>query len=44
LRRGDEVLALLEAVSASGDRYRPIDVAQADAYARGAVAALAPHG
>ena len=44
LRRGDEVLALLEAVLPAGDRYRPADVAQADAYARGAVAALAPHG
>jgi hypothetical protein len=44
LRRGDEVLALLEAVSPCGDRYHPIDVAQADAYARGAVAALTPHG
>ncbi len=44
LRRGDEVLALLEAVAPRGDRYRPADVTQADAYARGAVAALAPHG
>jgi hypothetical protein len=44
LRRGDEVLALLEAVLPPGDRYRPADVALADAYARGAVAALAPHG
>jgi hypothetical protein len=44
MRRGDEVLALLEAVSPCGERYRPIDVAQADAYARGAVAALVPHG
>ena len=44
MRRGDEVLALLEAVAPCGDRYRPIDVAQADAYARGAVAALVPHG
>jgi hypothetical protein len=44
LRRGDEVLALLEAVLPIGDRYRPVDVVQADAYARGAVAALAPHG
>jgi hypothetical protein len=44
LRRGDEVLALLEAVLPVGDRYRPVDLVQADAYARGAVAALAPHG
>jgi hypothetical protein len=44
MRRGDEVLALLEAVAPRGDRYRPADVAQADAYARGAVAALAAHG
>ena len=35
MRRGDEVLALLEAVAPVGDRYRPGDVAQADAYARG---------
>ena len=27
LRRGDEVLALLEAVRRVGDRYRPADVA-----------------
>jgi hypothetical protein len=40
LRRGDEILALLEAVAPSGDRFRPVDVALADAYARGAVAAL----
>ncbi|MDQ1447657.1 MAG: hypothetical protein QOC79_628 [Actinomycetota bacterium] len=44
MRRGDEVLALLEAVAPVGDRYRPVDVVQADAYARGAVAALAAHG
>jgi len=44
MRRGDEVLALLEAVAPDGDRYRPGDIAQADAYARGAVAALAAHG
>jgi len=44
MRRGDEVLALLEAVAPCGDRYRPVDVVQADAYARGAVAALAAHG
>ena len=44
MRRGDEVLALLEAVAPCGERYRPADVAQADAYARGAVAALAAHG
>ena len=44
MRRGDEVLALLEAVAPCGDRYRPVDVVQADAYARGAVAALAARG
>jgi hypothetical protein len=44
LRQGDEILALLEAVAPVGDRFRPVDVAQADAYARGAVAALAAHG
>jgi len=44
LRRGDEILALLEAVAPAGDRFRPSDLLQADAYARGAVAALAPHG
>jgi hypothetical protein len=44
LRRGDEVLALLEAVTPCGDRFRPMDLAQADAYARGAVAALAAAG
>jgi hypothetical protein len=44
LRRGDEILALLEAVAPTGDRFRPVDVAQADAYARGAVAALSAHG
>ena len=44
LRRGDEVLALLEAILPCGDRYRPVDLVQADAYARGAVAALAPRG
>jgi hypothetical protein len=44
MRRGDEVLALLEAVAPRGDRYRPVDVVQADAYARGAVAALGAYG
>jgi hypothetical protein len=44
MRRGDEVLALLEAVLPEGDRYRPGELALADAYAAGAVAALAPHG
>jgi hypothetical protein len=44
LRRGDELLALLEAVAAVGDRYRPSDVALADAYARGAIAVLSPRG
>jgi hypothetical protein len=44
MRRGDEVLALLEAVAPRGDRYRPVDVVQADAYARGAVAGLGAYG
>jgi hypothetical protein len=44
MRRGDEVLALLEAVAPRGDRYRPVDVVQANAYARGAVAALGAYG
>lgn len=44
MRRGDEVLALLEAVAPRGDRYRPVDVVQANAYARGAVAALGACG
>ena len=44
LRRGDDILALLEAVAPNGDRFRPVDVAQADAYARGAVAALTALG
>jgi hypothetical protein len=44
MRRGDEILALLEAVAPRGDRYRPVDVVQADAYARGAVAALGAYG
>ncbi|HEY5076669.1 MAG TPA: hypothetical protein VIJ48_04115 [Acidimicrobiia bacterium] len=44
MRRGDEVLALLEAVAPCGDRYRPVDVVQANAYARGAVAALGAYG
>jgi hypothetical protein len=40
----DEVLALLEAVAPRGDRFRPGDLARAEAYARGAVAALAANG
>ena len=40
----DEVLALLEAVAPRGDRYRPGELARAEAYARGAVAALAANG
>lgn len=44
MRRGDEVLALLEAVAPCGEHYRAADLAQADAYARGVVAALAPRG
>ncbi len=44
IRRGEEVVALLEAVAPCGDRFRPGDVAQADAYARGAIAALLAHG
>jgi hypothetical protein len=44
LRRGDEVLALLEAVAPGGDRFRPGDLARAEAYARGAVAALETNG
>ncbi len=44
LRRGAEILALLEAVSPSGEQFRAADVAQAEAYARGVVAALAPRG
>ena len=42
LRRGSEVLALLEAVTPSGEQFRPADVALTEAYARGVVAALAP--
>jgi hypothetical protein len=44
MRRGDEVLALLEAVAPRGDRYRPVDIVRANAYARGAVAALGAYG
>jgi hypothetical protein len=44
IRRGDDVVALLEAVAASGDRFRPSDVAIAEGYARGAVAALSATG
>lgn len=44
LRRGDDVLGLLEAVAPNGDHFRPGDLVQADAYARGVVAALAPRG
>jgi hypothetical protein len=44
LRRGSEVLALLEAVAPSGEQFRPAEVSLAEAYARGVVAALAPRG
>jgi hypothetical protein len=44
IRRGDELLALLEAVSPRGEHFRPADLVQADAYAHGVVAALAPRG
>jgi hypothetical protein len=44
LHHGDEVLALLEAVAPAGDRFRPGEVVRAEAYARGAVAALAVNG
>ena len=33
---------LLEAVAASGANYSPLDAARADAYGRGAIAALVP--
>jgi hypothetical protein len=38
--RGEEPIALLEVISAPGDRYRPLEVALIDAFAQGAVAAL----
>jgi len=38
--RGNDLIALLEAVAAPGDRFLPRDAAVVDAYARGAVAAL----
>ena len=38
--RGDEPVALLEVISAPGDRYRPLEVALVDAFAQGVVAAL----
>jgi hypothetical protein len=44
LQYDDDVLAVLEAVAPCGDRYRPGELARADAYARGAVAALAANG
>jgi hypothetical protein len=44
LQHGDEAVALLEAVAPCGDRFRPGDLARAEAYARGAVAALAANG
>ncbi len=44
LRQGDEVLALLEAIAPCGDRFRPGELARVDAYARGAIAALAANG
>jgi hypothetical protein len=40
----DEMLALLEAVAPCGDRFRPGELARAEAYARGALAALAANG
>jgi hypothetical protein len=44
LRHDDEVVALLEAVAPAGDRFRPGELGRAEAYARGAVAALAANG
>jgi hypothetical protein len=44
LEFGDEVIALLEAVAPSGDRFRPGELVRAEAYARGVVAALAATG
>ncbi|HUI47207.1 MAG TPA: hypothetical protein VL119_00825 [Acidimicrobiia bacterium] len=41
MRRGEDVVGLLEAIAPCGDRFRPGDLARAEAYARGAVAALA---
>ena len=38
--RGDDLIALLEAVSEPGGRFLPRDAAVVDAYARGAIAAL----
>jgi len=38
--RGNDLIALLEAVAAPGDRFLPRDAAVVDAYAKGAVAAL----
>ena len=42
--RGNDLIALLEAVAPPGDRFAPADAALVDAYARGAISALlAPH-
>src|SRR3712207_6492751 len=38
--RGNDVVAVLEVVSPSGELYEPVDAAVVDAYARGAIAAL----
>ena len=40
LWRGRELVGLLEAVSAPGHKFTPSDAVRADAYARGAIAAL----
>jgi hypothetical protein len=40
LWRGGEMVGLLEAVSAPGHKFGPSDAVRADAYARGAIAAL----
>jgi len=40
LWRGRELVGLLEAVSAPGHKFSPSDAVRADAYARGAIAAL----
>jgi hypothetical protein len=44
LQHGDDIVALLEAVAPSGDRFRPGDLARAEAFARGAVSALVATG
>jgi hypothetical protein len=43
LSRGTDVIALLEAVAPLGDHYAPADTKTAEAYSRGAVAALLTH-